>query len=144
MLFNIQVEGSLASAPELRRTSGGTSICKLRLIHTERRPGKDGSWIDGASMVLDVLAWGRLAESAVKLNRGDTILVHGRHDLEARAIDGTGYLTVTADMLYVSMRFADAASLRTPKATAPGTLNTVQTPSGEVSPAERFAMAAGA
>lgn len=138
MLFDFTFEGNLAYAPELRYTDSGVPVCKLRVIHNTRRFA-DGKWQDGRSVTIDVTCWRKLAEHVAQLLQGDAVIVTARPDLEARAYEGRGFLTVTAENVALSLRFRTAASSRAPKKRTGA--DTVQTPEREVFPAEEFAHA---
>lgn len=69
--------GNLTKAPELRTTSGGTSVANLRLaVNSSERSG--GEWTERPSY-FDVTVWGNQAQSCEKyLSKGSPVAVHGR------------------------------------------------------------------
>lgn len=69
--------GNLTKDPELRTTSGGTSVANLRLaVNSSERSG--GEWTERPSY-FDVTVWGNQAQSCEKyLSKGSPIAVHGR------------------------------------------------------------------
>jgi single-strand DNA-binding protein len=83
--------GNLTKDPELRHTSGGTSVCKLRLaVNTRQKDAATGQWGDKPNY-FDVTVWGNQAESCAQyLSRGRPVAVDGRLDWrEWEAQDGT-------------------------------------------------------
>ena len=42
----VVLTGNLTRDPELRTTSGGTSVCSLRIACNTRRKDASGSWVD--------------------------------------------------------------------------------------------------
>ena len=57
--------GNLTKDPELKQTSGGTSICKLRIAVNTRRKDETGQWVDKPNY-FDVTVWGNQAESCAQ------------------------------------------------------------------------------
>ncbi len=69
--------GNLAMDPELRMTSGGQAVLKLRLACGESYKGRDGNRQERTEFVNCVI-WGRRAEALGKfLGKGDRLLVEG-------------------------------------------------------------------
>jgi len=83
--------GNLTKDPELRSTSGGTSVCKLRLAVNTRRKDETGQWVDKPNY-FDVTVWGNQAESCAQyLSKGRPVGVDGRLEWrEWEATDGSG------------------------------------------------------
>jgi len=83
--------GNLTKDPELRSTSGGTSVCKLRLAVNTRRKDETGQWVDKPNY-FDVTVWGNQAESCAQyLSKGRPVGVDGRLEWrEWDATDGSG------------------------------------------------------
>ena len=80
--FNINhivLSGNLTRDPELRSTSGGTSVCGLRIANNTRRKDQaSGDWVDKPNY-FDVTIWGAIGENlAQRLGKGDRIVVDGR------------------------------------------------------------------
>lgn len=70
--------GNLGSDPELRNTSGGTSVCEFRLATNESWKGKDGQTQDRTEWHR-VIVWGRLGENCGKyLAKGRQVYLEGR------------------------------------------------------------------
>jgi len=69
--------GNLGADPELRMTSGGLAILKLRLATTERYKDKDGQWQDRTEWH-SVTVWGRRGEALAKiLSKGSRVFIEG-------------------------------------------------------------------
>ncbi|GGJ75628.1 hypothetical protein GCM10010123_02020 [Pilimelia anulata] len=124
MQFNLTFEGNLGADPELRVTPSGVSVARMSVGHsTRRRDAKSGEWENGPTVWIEVTCWRELADRVAGLKRGDTVIVDGRNDLSAWAytVQASGKpaakLQVTANNVSVSMRFAEAASLRKPRTT---------------------------
>jgi single-strand DNA-binding protein len=83
--------GNLTKDPELKSTSGGTSVCKLRLAVNTRRKDETGQWVDKPNY-FDVTVWGNQAESCAQyLSKGRPVGVDGRLEWrEWEATDGSG------------------------------------------------------
>jgi single-strand DNA-binding protein len=83
--------GNLTKDPELRSTSSGTSVCKLRLAVNTRRKDETGQWVDKPNY-FDVTVWGNQAESCAQyLSKGRPVGVDGRLEWrEWEATDGSG------------------------------------------------------
>lgn len=74
----VTLVGRLTRDPELRATTGGTSIASIRLAVTSRAKASDGTWAD-APNYFDVTVFGRQAESAAQyLAKGLRCGVDGR------------------------------------------------------------------
>ena len=83
--------GNLTKDPELRSTSGGTAICKLRIAVNTRRKDETGQWVDKPNY-FDVTVWGNQAESCAQyLAKGRPVGIDGRLEWrEWDATDGSG------------------------------------------------------
>lgn len=69
--------GNLAADPELKATSGGQSVMKMRIACNERYQDKSGAWQDRTEFV-SVTVWGKRAESLHRfLQKGSCVLVEG-------------------------------------------------------------------
>ncbi len=71
--------GNLTRDPELRATSGGLSVCSLRLAtNTRRKNNQTGDWEDKANYV-SVTIFGRQGENAAQfLSKGRPVAIDGR------------------------------------------------------------------
>ncbi len=77
----VVVTGNLTRDPELRSTSGGTSICKLRVaVNSRRKDGQTGEWVDKPNY-FDVTVWGAQGENCANyLSKGRPVAIEGRLD----------------------------------------------------------------
>ncbi|MEH1124794.1 single-stranded DNA-binding protein [Micromonospora sp. CPCC 206061] len=74
--IRIDVEGNIATAPELRITPTGKSVCSFRLLSTARIPDGNGGWRDGDTTAFEVTIWGKPAENAAtRLRKGHRVQV---------------------------------------------------------------------
>jgi single-strand DNA-binding protein len=110
--FTLTFEGNLAAKPELDVTASGQTLCRLRVAHNRRRK-TEGQWVDTTPMWVQVTVWGDIAERCAELNKGDTVTVNARDDLNVWPFtrqDGTpgGVLEVTAENVALSLRFTGA------------------------------------
>lgn len=85
----ITLTGNLTKDPELRQTTGGTSVLDLRLAVNGRRKNAAGDWVDDPNF-FDVTVFGGQAENCAQyLSKGRPIAVDGRLDWhEWEAEDG--------------------------------------------------------
>jgi single-strand DNA-binding protein len=83
--------GNLTRDPELRSTSGGTSVCSLRLAVNSRRKDSSGEWTDKPNY-FDITVWGAQGENCAQyLSKGRPVAVDGRLEWrEWEAKDGSG------------------------------------------------------
>ncbi len=81
----------LVDDPELRFSSGGKAMCRMRLAFSDRKRQDDGSWADGDKAFLDATVWGDEAEHLAEgLTRGVEVLVSGKlRQREYEARDGS-------------------------------------------------------
>lgn len=128
----ITLAGNTADAPDLRYTTSGRAVARVRVAVTTHHQD-DGRWVDGPTSWHTVIAWGALAENlAESVTKGDRILVHGR--LEQRAYTTQGGVAgtvweVTADEIGISLRYATARPHRAPR--SPATSAPTGAPAGD-------------
>lgn len=79
MQDNITVVGTVASAPERRRTTNGTTVAHFRLASTRRRRDQNtGEWRDEGTNWYSVTAYRTLAEHALaSIEKGHRVIVTG-------------------------------------------------------------------
>jgi single-strand DNA-binding protein len=72
--------GRLVDDPELRYTSSGKAVTRLRLAFSARRKDpQTQEWVDGDKCFLDATLWDQAAESAAEsLTKGIEVLVSGQ------------------------------------------------------------------
>src|SRR5438552_6221725 len=83
--------GNVTYDPELRHTTSGRAVCRLRLaVNTRRKDGATGEWGDKPNY-FDVTVWGNQGESCSQyLSKGRPVGVDGRLDWrEWEAQDGS-------------------------------------------------------
>jgi single-strand DNA-binding protein len=74
------ITGNLTRDPELRSTSGGTSVCELRVAVNSSRKDESGNWVDKPNF-FNVKVWGAQGENcATYLSKGRPVAVDGRLD----------------------------------------------------------------
>lgn len=87
----VVITGNLTRDPELRSTSGGTSVCDLRVaVNSRRKDGQTGEWVDKPNY-FDVTVWGAQGENCANyLSKGRPVAIEGRLDWrEWEAKDGS-------------------------------------------------------
>ena len=74
----VVMTGNLTRDPELRSTSGGTSVCSLRIACNTRRRDASGEWTDKPNY-FDVTVWGAQGENCAQyLSKGRPVAIDGR------------------------------------------------------------------
>jgi single-strand DNA-binding protein len=74
----VVMTGNLTRDPELRSTSGGMSVCSMRIACNTRRKGAGGEWEDKPNF-FDVTVWGAQGENCARfLTKGRPIALDGR------------------------------------------------------------------
>jgi single-strand DNA-binding protein len=75
----VLITGNLTSDPDLRMTSGGKSVCNLRIAcGTRRKDQTSGEWVERPNY-FDVVVWGTQAENAARfLSKGRAVAIDGR------------------------------------------------------------------
>jgi single-strand DNA-binding protein len=74
----VVLTGNLTRDPELRSTTGGTSVCSLRIACNTRRRDASGEWVDKPNY-FDVTVWGAQGENCANyLTKGRPVAVDGR------------------------------------------------------------------
>jgi single-strand DNA-binding protein len=94
----ITLSGNLTRDPELRSTSGGTSVASLRIANnTSRKNQSTGEWEDKPNY-FNLTAWGGLGEQmAEQLAKGDAVVVAGR--VEHRTYEHEGQKREAYDVI---------------------------------------------
>jgi single-strand DNA-binding protein len=100
----VVLTGNLTKDPELRATSGGTPVCKLRIASNTRRKDQSGEWVEKPNF-FDVTVFGRQGENVAQyLSKGRGIAVDGR--LEWREWDSPqGEKRQAIDIIADSVQF---------------------------------------
>jgi single-strand DNA-binding protein len=77
----VVVVGNLTRDPELRETSGGTSVCRLRIACNTSWRNRDTGEIDERPNFFDVTVFGASGEACARfLAKGRPVAVDGRLD----------------------------------------------------------------
>jgi single-strand DNA-binding protein len=113
--------GNLTADPELRFTTSGKAVTKLRVAVQSRRPKSEGNgWEDGPATFHSVTVWGTTAEYAAEsLTRGDRVVVIGRLKQRSYQTDAGEQRTtwdVTADEIGASLGYATARPVKATRA----------------------------
>jgi len=88
-LNRVMLLGNLGEDPELRMTSGGQAILKLRLATTERYKDRSEQWQERTEWH-SVTVWGRRGEALAKLlSKGSRVFVEGSLRTSSYEKDGT-------------------------------------------------------
>jgi single-strand DNA-binding protein len=87
----VVITGNLTKDPELRSTTGGTSVCEMRVAVNSRRKDQSGQWVDKPNY-FDVVVFGAQGENCANyLAKGRPVAIEGRLDWrEWEAKDGSG------------------------------------------------------
>jgi single-strand DNA-binding protein len=87
----VVITGNLTKDPELRSTTGGMSVCEMRVAVNSRRKDQSGQWVDKPNY-FDVVVFGAQGENCANyLSRGRPLAVEGRLDWrEWEAKEGGG------------------------------------------------------
>jgi single-strand DNA-binding protein len=105
------ITGNLTKDPELRTTSGGTSVCKMRVaVNSRRKDSQSGEWVDKPNY-FDVTAFGGQGENCANyLSKGRPVAVEGRLEWsEWEAQDGSGKRSKT-EIIANSVQFLGSRS----------------------------------
>jgi len=74
----VVLTGNLTSDPDLRETTAGLKICKLRVACNTRRKDPSGTWVDKPNY-FDVTVFGAQGENAHRyLSKGRPVAIDGR------------------------------------------------------------------
>ena len=97
------ITGNLTRDPELRSTSGGTSVCSLRIAVNSRRKEGD-QWVDKPNY-FDVTVWGSQGENCAQyLAKGRPVAIDGRLNWREWE-DKEGNKRQTIDIIADSVQF---------------------------------------
>lgn len=88
----VVITGNLTKDPDLRSTTGGTSVCELRVaVNSRRKNGQTGAWEDKPNF-FNVVVFGAQGDNCANyLSKGRPVAIEGRLDWrEWDAKDGSG------------------------------------------------------
>lgn len=111
------IEGNLTAEPRGGHArSTGRSYVWLQIAVNERVKSEEGHYDAGPTVYYRATAFGARADHALNsLHQGDTVIVAGAYTVEGtRRDDGTTaeHHEITADHLGISLKYADAPTLR--------------------------------
>lgn len=90
-LNRVMLLGNLGADPELRATTSGQSVLKLRLATTERYKDKSGVWQDRTEWHA-VTVWGKRAEGLARfLSKGSRLFIEGSIHTSSYEKEGKKY-----------------------------------------------------
>ncbi|WP_330479915.1 single-stranded DNA-binding protein (plasmid) [Streptomyces platensis] len=101
----------LIEDPELRFSSSGSAVAKVRLAFNSRKKDQSGQWVDDATFFVRGTAFGQAAENiAASLQRGMEVMVVGRMKTESWERNGEkrSEAALLVDSIGPSLRFATA------------------------------------
>lgn len=97
--------GNLGQDPELRYTSNGTAVAKLRIATNENWTDNDGKR-KNTTVWHNIVVWRKQAESSKNfLEKGSKVLVEGR--LQTRSWEADGNTRYITEIVATSIQFMD-------------------------------------
>lgn len=117
----VVITGNLTSDPDLRSTTAGTPVARLRLaVNTRRKNGSSGEWEEKPNY-FDVIVWGAQAQNCERyLQKGRSVAIDGRLEWRAyQARDGSNRQAVEIIADTVQFLGPAADGQPRPKADAP-------------------------
>jgi single-strand DNA-binding protein len=117
--------GRLTEAPELRFTSSGKAVCKVRLAFNSRRKNQQtNEWEDADVYYVDGSVWGEEAEHvAESLDRGHEVFVSGRlktRQYETREGEKRTATDLAIDAIGPTLKYATAKVQKMARASGSG------------------------
>ena len=106
----VVLTGNLTRDPELRSTTGGMSVCSLRLAsNTRRKDSASGEWRDKPNY-FDITVWGPQGENCARfLATGRAVAIDGRLEWREWTTDG-GDKRQTVEIVADAVQFLGAAN----------------------------------
>lgn len=92
------VTGGAATPKPIKEFDSGKRVCEF---------GVDADYRDGATVWVNVKAWGLLADKAAAIQKGDHVLVTGRYE-ERQTDDGKVFKSCIADAIVGIVQRGDA------------------------------------
>jgi single-strand DNA-binding protein len=106
----VVLTGNLTRDPELRSTSGGTSVCSLRVACNTRRKDASGEWVDKPNY-FDVTVWGAQGENCAQyLSKGRPVAIDGRLEWREWEDRESGKKRQSIDIIADSVQFLGSRS----------------------------------
>lgn len=111
-LATITGEFGLVTDPELKFSNAGKAWVKFRGVTKERVRSAEGTWTDGRTTFIDVVAFGKEAENLVEsASKGDTVMVSGKLEQREWTDDDGAKRTsyrIVADEIGMSLKWGPA------------------------------------
>ncbi len=111
---NLNIEGRLTDAPELRYTQSGKAVVNFTIAASDRVQDKQGQWGDGDKLFLRCTAWNELAEHVATFGKGDPVWASGKlvtHEYENR--EGQKRSTIELTVFSFGPRFVPSKNAQT-------------------------------
>ena len=96
MSFPVTFKARLGADPDISVASNGSQVAKMRVVTNARRL-VDGNWEDTDTSWWSVTAFGRTAQAAEQLRKGDLVVVVGK--IKQREWEKDGVKRTTADVV---------------------------------------------
>lgn len=113
--------GNLVEDPELRFTSSGVAMAKVRFAVSRRYQDRSGNWQEDTAFLRGTL-WREAAENAVEsLQKGMRVIITGRieqQNWETDQGEKRSSLEVAIDEIGPSLRWATASVTKSPRSDA--------------------------
>ena len=74
----VELQGHLGADAESRNTANGGTVCRFRIATTDRRKNNAGEWEDGDTHWHSITCFGKVAEFASELSKGECAHVEGK------------------------------------------------------------------
>lgn len=103
----VQLLGNTTRDPDLKYTQNNTALCRMGVALNRSYRDKDtGEWVDADPTFVDVVFWGKLAERAAQIQKGERVYIEGRLETSSWTDDkgnkrskmevtGTGFFPAT-------------------------------------------------
>lgn len=93
MVNKVILIGNLGKDPETRTFDNGNEVCQFSLATSENYKDKSGEWQEKTTWH-NIVVWGKQAQRAAKLSKGDTLYLEGKIDNRSYEKDGqTRYIS---------------------------------------------------
>ena len=111
-LATITGEFGIVADPELKFSSSGMAWVKFRGVTKERVRSADGTWTDGRTTFIDIVAFGKEAENLTEsASKGDTVILSGKLEqdnwTDSEGNKRNGY-RIVADEIGISLKWGPA------------------------------------
>lgn len=125
--------GRLMADPEIRFTTGGKAVARLRLVFSASKKDASGKWVPDGELYINATAWEALAENvAESFKEGDDVVVMLRkvQQRKYQAKDGSERVSLEATVAAIgpSLRLHPASLSRAERQAAPANPAAVDDP----------------